>query len=617
MEQGGLSRWLLIGVAAVLLLVVLPRLWGGGGEEPQPLLFEPDRVQAPGTPGRPCEIWTPYVRAELSTRGGTLVHYELLTAKYRKRGVGLDLATTPDVPLRQQLRFDWRNPAAAPGADRGTRRLLDGEYWQLDHDLLLYELVAADGKSCTFRYRDPEVELTRVVRATDRPYELEATETIKNLARAPRLHALTVHTTAWRTSREVSGHMFRVSPFVTDVECVLEGGQATRLTPADFDAKDFKKQTQAFVSSDRTLGDWYEVPGVPSFAGVTNAYFSHAIVPLEAPGAPVCQLQIEKLGAARDPHAGAMYRARLAYPPLELAPGASQRYSVLSYIGPKERRILATAAGGRHDLSELINLGFFSVIAKVLVSFLLYVYGLFQNWGVAIIVLTVTARTLLFPLTIPSLRSMIKMRELKPEIDALNEKYKDDPQAKGIAQMELWRKHKVNPFIGCLPQLATIPVWFALYQTLQTAVELYNIPFLWFPDLSEPDPYFVLPFIIGATSFVQQKMMPMQGGDPAQQKMMLYMMPAMFTVFMLFLPAGLGVYMFTNSLLGIAQQQAVEWHVRRTVRPRGPDGAEAGPSDAEAARLARMHGKRRPRRDGGDAGVKATDKPAAGGAEAP
>ncbi len=154
------------------------------------------------------------------------------------------------------------------------------------------------------------------------------------------------------------------------------------------------------------------------------------------------------------------------------------------------------------------------------------------------------------------------MRELKPELDALNEKFKDDAQGKGLAQMELWRTHKVNPLKGCLPQLASMPVWFALYTTLQTAVELFNIPFLWFPDLSQPDRFFILPFIIGATNFAQQKIMPMQG-DPMQQKMMLYFMPAMFTVFMLFLPAGLGVYMFSNGLLTIAQQQIVERYVRR------------------------------------------------------
>jgi YidC/Oxa1 family membrane protein insertase len=190
------------------------------------------------------------------------------------------------------------------------------------------------------------------------------------------------------------------------------------------------------------------------------------------------------------------------------------------------------------------------------------------NWGIAIIILTLTARTLLFPLTLPSIKSMIKMRELKPEMDAMNEKFKDDPQGKGLAQMELWRKHKVNPLKGCLPQLASMPVWFALYTTLQTAVELFNIPFLWFPDLSQPDPYFILPFVIGTTSFIQQKMMPMQG-DPAQQKMMLYMMPGMFTVFMLFLPSGLGVYMFTNGVLGIIQQQLVERHARSVAAKTG------------------------------------------------
>jgi YidC/Oxa1 family membrane protein insertase len=285
---------------------------------------------------------------------------------------------------------------------------------------------------------------------------------------------------------------------------------------------------------------------------------------------------------------------------VELGPGESRQYVALGYAGPKERTSLGLAGGGQHRLTELIDLGFFSVIAKVLVSFLLGVYRVIPNWGIAIITLTVTARFLLFPLTIPSIKSMVKMRELQPEIDALNAKFKDDPQQKGLAQMELWRKHNVNPLKGCLPQFASMPVWFALYTTLQTAVELYNIPFLWFPDLSGPDPYYVLPFVIGGTSFIQQRMMPMTGGDPMQQKMMLYFMPLMFTAFMLFLPSGLGVYMFTNGVLGIAQQQAVQWHLRKgrssapaaavSTKPasggrRGPGGSptKGGPSRPQAA----------------------------------
>jgi YidC/Oxa1 family membrane protein insertase len=309
---------------------------------------------------------------------------------------------------------------------------------------------------------------------------------------------------------------------------------------------------------------------------VSNAYFSHAIAPIAAPSTPECLLQVEQRWDYRqydkpsaDPNSGAMYRARLAYAPRILHPNESAEYKVLSYVGPKERDVLAQAGGGRHRLIELIDLGFFAVIAKILVGFLLKVHSVIPNWGVAIIVLTVTARVLLFPLSWPGIQNMVRMREIKPEMDAMNEKFKDDPQQRGLAQMELWRKHNVNPFKGCLPQLSSMPVWFALYTTLQTAVELYNIPFLWFPDLSQSDPLFILPFIIGGTYFVQQRMMPMQGGDPAQQKMMMYMMPIMFTVFMLFLPAGLGVYMFTNSVLAISQQAFVEKYAKKTLADKG------------------------------------------------
>jgi YidC/Oxa1 family membrane protein insertase len=601
MEQGGLARWLLIGVAAFLLIVIVPRQCNKE-QEVQPLLYEPGKVQDAEADERVCDLWTPEFRAQLSTRGAALKHFELLRAKYRKHDVGIDLATTPDIPFRQQLRTHWRNPAAARGEDRGRKSMLDAKYWQLDFDLLSWELVKANAKTCEFHYRDAEVELSKVVRVADRPYELEVETTIKNLAESKRLHALTVYSTAWRTNEEVQGKMFRVSPYITNVECIQKDGSATRLKPTDFAAKKFRKKTDFFVSNDVNLGDWWEVAGDADVAGVSNAYFTQAIVPVQSPVPPVCQMQIEKIGAS-GPLAGAMYRARLAYPPLELGSGESKKYVVASYIGPKQRELLAAAGGGNHRFPELINLGFFSVIAKVLVAFLLAVHGFIPSWGVAIIVLTITARTLLFPLTVPQIRSMIKMRELKPEIDALNEKFKDDPQQKGLAQMELWRKHKVNPLKGCLPQLATLPVWFALYTTLQSAVELYNIPFLWFPDLTEPDPYFILPFVIGGTSFLQQKLMPMQtGGDPAQQKMMMYMMPGMFTVFMLFLPAGLGIYMFTNSFLGITQQQIVEWRVRSANRKKsggGGGGSQDDGQDDDEARRIRLRGKRKGKGDDG------------------
>ena len=562
MDRSGLTRWLVIGLVVFMAVTLVPKFFGSENGEHQPLQPESAKT-SPTVPEKLCTIWGPRYRAVLSSNGASLKTFELVTAKYRKDDTAIDLATTPDVVSRRQLRFHFRNRAAPSKA------------WQTDYDNHNYKLLKTDGKSCEFEYRDKNVRLTRRIRATERPYELLVDGTIENLSDKPKTHALTVETTAWRKQSEVEAAMFRVSPFMTQVECVTDN-DTTRLNPGDFEPKDFEEPEFGGKLND---GEWHQAPGKPEFAAVSNAYFSHALVPLESSkaGAPVCQTQIEERWSRdkykskeSDPNAGAMYRARLAYNPVKLAPKQSTTYKLLTYVGPKERDLLAAVGGGDHDMREIIDLGFFSTIAKVLVAFLLKVHSWIPNWGIAIILLTIAARSLLFPLAVPSIRSAIKMREIKPEIDALNEKFKNDPQGKGLAQMELWRKHNVNPVKGCLPQMASMPVWFALYTTLQTAVELYNIPFLWFPDLSQPDPYYVLPFVIGGTSFLQQKLMPMQM-EATQQKMMLYFMPAMFTVFMLFLPSGLGVYMFTNGLLTIAQQQLVERYVKRSSGA-GPSG---------------------------------------------
>jgi YidC/Oxa1 family membrane protein insertase len=558
MERGNLGRLAFIGIGIFLAFFVLPKFLNGSTAV-QPL--KPEHLVTSAGSARPpeqrCDIWTKEFHAELSSKSATLTHFKLLPAKYRKHGQPIDLSTTPDLESRRQLRFDWQNPAAN----------LKPEEWLVPANLLDFRIVSANKSRCELAYENERVEVRQAISATGRPYELLVEATVTNRGSAPRKHALTVESDTWRTDREQTAGWFGVSPLITHTECVGKDGTATRMRIEDFGADAFKEFPRSALGG----GEWFEPPGKPAFVAVSNAYFSQALVPLEGPTSAACQLQVEERwnlakfrSRSDDPQGGAMFRARLAYAPHEVAPGKSETYRVLAYSGPKERSILEAAGGGGHRLIDLIDLGIFSAIAKILVDFLLWVHGLFPNWGIAIIVLTVTARTLLFPLTLPSVKQMIRMRELKPEMDALNEKFKDDAQAKGLAQMELWRKHNVNPLKGCLPQLASMPVWFALYTTLQTAVELYNIPFLWFPDLSEPDPLFILPFIIGFTNYIQQKMMPMQG-DPTQQKMMLYLMPGMFIVMMLFLPAGLGVYMFTNGLLGILQQQAVEAHAKRAL----------------------------------------------------
>jgi len=550
-------------VVFAALFAALYFLFGSSSDEkrefqpivPRPLLVPEGQRPEPAA----CQLWTPEMHAVITTRGGSLTHVYALSDKYRRAGKPVDLVTTPDHPELGPLFVSLRS-AVAKDVD-----------WLARTDVVDFRIEKSSAKECVLVHEDDQLRLEKAFSVGGSPYAIHLDVRVQNRGPSAKSYTLQASTAAYLRDSEVQSQMFRMNPLTSHVECGSDGGEVERFLPDAFEAEDFQDKN-VFPVTNLNAGDWAQPSGSSGLAAVSSAYFTNALAHDGGPASPLCQVQIEERWDAQtfpskkaDPKAAAIYKARLHYPVRKLEPAATDSYSLQAFVGPKERKALA-AAGDRFE--PLIDLGFFSVIAKVLVGYLLWLHDLIPSWGIAIVVLTLTARTLLFPLTWPSIKNMIHMRELKPEMDKLNERYKDDPQAKGLAQMELWKKHGVNPMKGCLPQLASMPVWFALYTTLQTAVELYNIPFLWFPDLSEPDPLYLLPFIIGATYFVQQKMMPMQGGDPAQQKMMLYFMPAMFTVFMLFLPAGLGVYMFTNSILGIAQQQLVEQHAKRSLADR-------------------------------------------------
>jgi len=232
------------------------------------------------------------------------------------------------------------------------------------------------------------------------------------------------------------------------------------------------------------------------------------------------------------------------------------------------RTISLTVYGGAKDLDTLRSYGRafdtaidygamarpFAFFARILLYVMRWFYNLIHNWGVAIILLTVLVKLLLFPLTAKSVRSMNEMRKLQPEIEKLKAKFGSDREKLNQATMQLYQQHKVNPLGGCLPMLLQLPIWFALYATLQTSVELYREPFLWMHDLTRHDPYFILPVAMGISSFAMQKISP-QPADNTQAKMMLYFMPIFFSVLMLFVPGGLTLYIFVNNVLSIAQQQ--------------------------------------------------------------
>jgi YidC/Oxa1 family membrane protein insertase len=550
----------------LLILAVLTGVYfftGGFGstkEDIQPI--RPDALLAPTTPPpspASCELITPEFRAVIGARGGSIRKFETRSPKYEHKGAPTELATTPDHPELSPLFTSFRNRAAGQRPDE-----------LVDIDVLDFKVEQNSATECVLSHESERARIKKTFRTGKAPYSIETELLVENKSASNAGYSLSTSTMSYLKDADVENKMFRMNPRSTHVECVNEDGSVKRERREDFDPSDFEDKAR-FTTSLTNDGGWSDAGSKSEVAAVSDAYFTSAFAHAAGPARPTCQLQIEdRFNAAQfgskknDPNAAAIYKARLAYAPRVLTPGATDTYRFTAYIGPKERKALAKA-GGRFE--DLIDLGFFSRIAKVLVGYLLFLRSVVPSWGIAIVVLTFTARILLFPLSVPSIKNMIHMRELKPEMDRINERFKDDAQAKGLAQMELWKKHGVNPMKGCLPQLASMPVWFALYTTLQTAVELYNIPFLWFPDLSAPDPYYILPFVIGGVNFIQQKMMPMQG-DPAQQKMMLYMMPAMFTLFMLFLPAGLGIYMFTNSLLGIAQQRIIERHAQKTLAQR-------------------------------------------------
>jgi len=583
MERSSVLRWGVIAIAILLFYKFgWPLISGQSGDKGQvtatveapqisPPGFAPDKIDAPGLPAPPegelCTIKGVRYEAQLTSRGASVTHYYLTDANY-ERSQAHDLSTTPDHERWRDLRTTFR------GKDADSQVKYDRFNWKPDRG----EGSAAD-KSCKFTYEDEDVRIVKTFTANPtRAFEMNVETTVTNLASAPKRHQLTLSTFAFRKNSEIKGSLGRVSPFATELSCAV-GKDVVRKGKDDFKA------------------GMFTVAGADRYAAVNSHYFSQAMVPQPEPAnaavvsdAPTCGLLSTPL--ALDPpdpdDAAALYQATLTYPAKELAPQGSATYRDIAFYGPKEREVLAHAAGGNVHLGDLLNLGFFAPVANVLVKILDFIHDhiTFGNWGLAIIVMTICLRSLLFPLTYKSIKTTIAMRRLKPEVDALNKKFADDAQAKNLAMMELWKKHGVNPFGGCLPQLVQMPVWFAMYTTLQTAVEMYHTKFLWFSDLSAPDKFYILPLLLGVFMIVQQRIVPQQGMDPMQAKMMMYMLPAVFTVMMLFLPAALGVYMLTNSLLGIGQQLAVERIAPRGNDPKGIIVTEKGSPGNKKAKAA-------------------------------
>ncbi len=256
------------------------------------------------------------------------------------------------------------------------------------------------------------------------------------------------------------------------------------------------------------------------------------------------------------------YIARAVSPSVEVGAGTSHEFESRLYVGPKLQDLLGEVAPG---LGHTVNYGIFTVFSKPLYWLLSKIHTVTNNWGWAILLLTVLIKLAFFKLTEAQYRSMARMRKLQPRIEQLKERYGDDRQRMSQAMMEMYKTEKVNPLGGCLPILVQIPIFIALYWVLLESVELRQAPFiLWIDNLTARDPYFILPVLNAAFMMLTQRLTPTAGMDPMQRKIMQFM-PIGFSFMFAFFPAGLVLYWATNAGLSLAQQ----WYITRKIEAAG------------------------------------------------
>lgn len=315
-----------------------------------------------------------------------------------------------------------------------------------------------------------------------------------------------------------------------------------------------------------------EKKGVIGMFGIDQQYFTSALYPLGAPKEGRCTLTSTKTARSVD-----------AAFPFDVNEGQTTSLELGFFLGPKDLELLAQAqaggptigaeggtpagtppgtpsSGGNYPkLTQAVDFGIWAAICQVMLPVMRFFHGLTGNWGVAIILLTVLVKVLLLPLTHKAMVSAEAMKKLAPKMEEIKKKYPDDRERQNLETMKLYQEAKVNPLGGCLPLLLQIPVWGALFTTLRNSYELYGEPFVgpvWV-DLTYKDPTYLLPLALGVTMIITQRMQP-QMMDATQAKIMTWFMPIFFTAIMMNYPAGLALYIFTNNLLSIVQQQVLK-----------------------------------------------------------
>ncbi|MCA9657017.1 MAG: membrane protein insertase YidC [Myxococcales bacterium] len=382
-------------------------------------------------------------------------------------------------------------------------------------------IETGDKRTWNLRHVDANVEInTSLVLLDD--YEGRFTVKVTNKSGQPQEHRLMLTSRLGEGTEKSQYNVHR-------------GLCATTEDVEDFDLDDVEESPEV-------------IRGAVSWIGLDTKYFLWGVIPSEV--AQRCEITTNE---TQDALVAELYAKGLS-----LSPGETRGYEFGLYFGTKElERLRSHSVVGGVNLEDAIDWGWFgglsSFLGKLMLRLLRFFHELTGIWGVAILLLTVVIKGVTLPLTLKQMGSMKRMKEIQPEIENIKKKYADDRQRQAQEMQALFARSGVNPLAGCLPMFVQLPIWIALYAMLATAVELFRVPFLWLPDLTQQDPYFILPLGIGGLMFLQTKLQPTPTGDNQQAKMMMFAMPIIFTVMMLFLPSGLGVYIFANILLSLVQ----------------------------------------------------------------
>ncbi len=478
-----------------------------GGKASAPAKAKP--VAAPAViPEKEITVDTKLYKAVFTTKGGTLKSFKL--KDYRKTP-----AKDAELIDLVQIKPDMPGPLGLTFSESDIITPADGMHETTATALDLIKAPEQNRLTLSQTYPD-QIKVEKIYTFNPSGYNIELEVRVHNLSGAP-----------INQDALLSWHEY--------VDPRTETDSYTHEGPVIFVAKSVEREEVKKITKDKIFG-----PDV-SWGGFETKYFISAMIPQNP--------SLSSMVVSQDSQN--MVTTSLKGPKHLIPAGQAGLFSYTLFFGPKDHSILKALGVG---LENAIDFGsWLKWLAMPMLVILKYINNFVNNYGITIIILTLLIKIAFWPLGNKSYKSMKEMQNLQPQLTAIREKYKGDKQKAGQETMALYKAHKVNPLGGCLPMVVQIPVFFGLYRTLLYAIELRHAPFFWWiQDLSDKDPYYITPIIMGATMFIQQKMSP-PAGEPMQQKIML-IMPVVFTFLFLTFPSGLVIYWLFNNILSIGQQ---------------------------------------------------------------